>query len=74
MCFLQKNDFVRLSNEKRSTVTLRPWKICMDEQTLREETTAWPTAVNSTQRGVDWQMKIGDARIKLKSVHPRSMM
>lgn len=45
-----------------------------DEQTLREETTAWSTEVNSTQRGVDWQMKIDDARIKLKSVYPRSLM
>jgi hypothetical protein len=44
-----------------------------DEQTLREETAAWSTEVNSTQRGVDWQMKIDDARIKLKSVYPRSL-
>ena len=44
-----------------------------DEQTLREETTAWSTEVNATQRGVDWQMKIDDARIKLKSVYPRSL-
>ena len=44
-----------------------------DEQTLREETVAWSTEVNSTQRGVDWQMKINDARIKLKSVYPRSL-
>lgn len=44
-----------------------------DEQTLRDETTAWSTEVNATQRGVDWQMKIDDARIKLKSVYPRSL-
>jgi hypothetical protein len=44
-----------------------------DEQTLREETAAWSTEVNSTQRGVDWQMKIDDARIRLKSVYPRSL-
>ena len=44
------------------------------DEKLREETKAWSTEVNSTQRGVDWQMKIDDARIKLKSVYPRSLM
>jgi DDE superfamily endonuclease len=42
-----------------------------DAQTLRVETTAWSSDVNDTQRGVDWQMKIGDARCKLKSVYPK---
>jgi hypothetical protein len=27
--------------------------------------------LNSIQRGVDWQMKIDDARCKLKSVYPK---
>jgi hypothetical protein len=40
-------------------------------QTLREETAAWSIDVNSTQRGVDWQMKIDDARCKLKSIYPK---
>jgi len=44
---------------------------CFGEvETLREETAAWSTDVNETQRGVDWQMKIDDARTKLKSVYP----
>lgn len=38
---------------------------------LRDETTAWSTDVNATQRGVDWQMKIDDARMKLTSVYPK---
>ena len=42
-----------------------------DIPTLREETSAWSTDVNSSQRGVDWQMKIDDARYKLKSVYPK---
>ena len=42
-----------------------------DIQTLQEETSAWSTDVNSSQRGVDWQMKIDDARHKLKSVYPK---
>ena len=42
-----------------------------DVTALRDETSAWSTDVNSTQRGVDWQMKIDDARYKLKSVYPK---
>jgi DDE superfamily endonuclease len=38
---------------------------------LREETGAWSSDVTSTQRGVDWQMRIDDARTKLKSVYPK---
>lgn len=45
-----------------------------DEHTLRKETAAWANDVNGTQRGVDWQMKVDDARTKLKSVYPRSLM
>jgi len=41
-----------------------------DTATLRRETRAWSTDVNRTQRGVDWQMKISDARAKLRSVYP----
>ena len=41
-----------------------------DVATLREQTDAWSTDVNATQRGVDWQMKIDDARTKLKPVYP----
>lgn len=42
-----------------------------DIETLRIETAAWSTDVNATQRGVDWQMKIDDARCKLKSIYPK---
>ena len=45
-----------------------------DVKTLREETTAWATDVTDTQRGVDWHMKIDDARCKLKSVYPKIML
>lgn len=38
---------------------------------LRSEATAWHEDVNSTQRGVEWQMKIDDARTKLISVYPK---
>jgi len=42
-----------------------------DIETLRDETTAWSTNVNTLQRGVDWQMKIENARCKLKSIYPK---
>ncbi len=43
-----------------------------DLKTLREQIRAWSNDVNKTQRGVDWQMKIDDARCKLKSVYPKN--
>jgi len=42
-----------------------------ESQTRRAETSAWSSDVNTTQRGVDWQMKIDDARYKLRSVYPK---
>jgi hypothetical protein len=42
-----------------------------DIETLRDETAAWSTDINSIQRGVDWQMKIDDARCELTSVYPK---
>ena len=42
-----------------------------DAQMLAQETAAWCNEVNGRQKGVDWQMKIDDARIKLKSVYPK---
>ncbi|MEO2015644.1 MAG: IS630 family transposase, partial [Fuerstiella sp.] len=41
-----------------------------DIETLQKEIIAWSDDVNDTQRGVDWHMKIDDARSKLKSVYP----
>ncbi|MEM6453432.1 MAG: IS630 family transposase [Cyanobacteria bacterium P01_D01_bin.105] len=42
-----------------------------DIEMLREEIEAWSTDVNNTQRGVDWQMKVKDARVKLTSIYPK---
>ena len=42
-----------------------------DIETLRQETVAWLTDVNTTQKGVDWQIKVDDARCKLTSVYPK---
>ena len=42
-----------------------------DLKTLREQIRAWSNDVNKTQRGVDWQMKIDEARSKLIAVYPK---
>jgi hypothetical protein len=57
-----------LSSLTRQCVTGRRFG---DVATLLKETSAWSSDVNETQRGVDWQMKIDDARCKLKSVYPQ---
>lgn len=41
-----------------------------DIETLQREIGAWSQDVNQRQCGVDWQLKIDDARYKLKSVYP----
>ena len=38
---------------------------------LREETTAWHDHSNARHRSVDWQFKVDDARLKLKSIYPK---
>src|ERR1700728_1757050 len=38
---------------------------------LQSEPAAWHQHSNANQRGVEWQFKVGDARIKLKSVYPK---
>lgn len=38
---------------------------------LKSEIKAWSHETNATQRGVDWQMKIDDARNKLQSLYPK---
>jgi transposase len=40
-------------------------------EALEKELQAWALDINEQQRGVDWQMKIDDARIKLKSIYPQ---
>lgn len=41
-------------------------------QVLATEVEAWSKDINSTQRGVNWQMKVDEARIKLKTVYPKT--
>jgi hypothetical protein len=42
-----------------------------DVETLRDEVAAWSTDVNDTQRGVDWHMKVEEARVKLTAIYPK---
>jgi len=57
-----------LSSMTRQCVTGRRFATI---ELLRLETHAWHCASNASQRGVDWQFKIDDARIKLKSIYPK---
>jgi hypothetical protein len=42
-----------------------------DIEMLREETQAWAAHNNSSQRDVDWQFKVENARTKLTSLYPK---
>ena len=57
-----------LSSMTRQCVTGRRFATA-DE--LRGETSAWHDRSNARQRSVDWQFKVDDARIKLKSIYPK---
>ena len=74
----QHGRWLRLLNEHRAENELSSvTRQCVDGrrfgdiETLRDETAAWSTDVNSTQRGVDWHLKIDDARCKRTSVYPK---
>jgi hypothetical protein len=41
---------------------------------LHKQTAAWHKRSNARQRGVDWQFKVDDARVKLKSVYPKILV
>jgi hypothetical protein len=57
-----------LSSMTRQCVTGRRFATVEE---LREQTTAWHEHSNAHQRTVDWQFKIDDARMKLKSIYPK---
>jgi len=38
---------------------------------LAKATSAWAIHSNTHQRGVDWQFRVSDARVKLKSLYPK---
>jgi hypothetical protein len=41
---------------------------------LQEEIAEWSLDVSSTQSGVDWRMEIDDARCKIKSISPKTLL
>ena len=57
-----------LSSMTRQCVTGRRFATVGD---LGGETTAWYEHGNAHQRTVDWQFRIDDARMKLKSIYPK---
>ena len=57
-----------LSSMTRQCITGRRFATVEE---LREETTAWHDHSNARHRSVDWQFKVDDARLKLKSIYPK---
>lgn len=57
-----------LSSMTRQCITGRRFATVEE---LRTQTTAWHDQSNGRQRGVDWQFKVDDARLKLKSIYPK---
>jgi hypothetical protein len=41
-----------------------------DEETLRDEITAWEEERNNRETSIDWQFTTDDARIKLNQLYP----
>jgi hypothetical protein len=76
-CYTPKHgSWLNIAENELSSVTRQcvAGRRFADAAALRDETSAWSTDVNDTQRGVDWQMKIDDARCKLKSVYPKILL
>ncbi len=57
-----------LSSMTRQCVTSRRFATVGE---LGDQTTAWQEHSNARQRTVDWQFKVDDARVKLKSIYPK---
>jgi hypothetical protein len=72
-CYTPKHgSWLNIAENELSSMTRQ----CLDRrigdmETLRQETQAWDQASNKKQRGVDWQFKIDEARVKLKSLYPK---
>lgn len=76
-CYTPKHgSWLNIAENELSAMTrqcLRGRRI-VDLETLHGEVSAWSADVTGRQRGVDWQMKVDDARCKLKSVYPKIVM
>ena len=64
---------LNIAENELSALTRQCWhdRRFGDTTPLAEETAAWSTSSHATQRGVDWQFNINDARTKLKSLYPK---
>jgi len=57
-----------LSSMTRQSVTGRRFATVKE---LRQELSAWHEYTNAKKRIVDWQFKVDEARVKLKSIYPK---
>ena len=75
-CTTRHGSWLNIAGNELSTMTGQ----CLsgrrigDPDTLPAEIAAWPTDVNTCQRGVNWRMKVDDARRKHKSVYPAILL
>jgi len=75
-CYTPKHgSWLNIAENELSSMTRQ----CLDRrigdiEILRQETQAWDQASNKKQRGVDWQFKIDEARVKLKSLYPKMLV
>ncbi len=72
-CFPKHGSWLNIAENELSSMTRQciQGRRIADIATLRDETSARASDVNETQRGVDWEMRIDDARTKLKSVYSK---
>ncbi len=72
----KRGSWLDITECKRSTLTRQ----CLSEhrigglKDLRTQTEAWSANIDGRQRGREWQMKIGNARCKLKSVYMKIIL
>lgn len=76
-CYTPKHgSWLNIAENELSSMTRQ----CLHDRRMGEleelhgEINAWSVDVTDAQRGVDWQMKIDDARCKLKSVYPKLLL
>ena len=67
-------DSVRIRTGRRGEhLHILPGTIALATSDRAGTPAAWDQRSNDKQRGVDWQITVGDTRVKLKSVYPKNI-